>query len=458
MCTSPKIIINPVLISRGYDYSTIDTPDKVFRYHFRYGAFIPSEFYPCNMNVSHDNIDRFNAVSDDGDILPLYIEVPCGKCDSCILSKQMDMQQRLSLEQYAHEKLGFPTSYFITLTYNNKYLPSYGVCKEDVQKFFKRFRIYLKRHLNYSKPLRYALFSEYGNEHGRPHYHFILFGFNPLDVKIPIFALQDALAESWQMGFVHVKACHSNSFRYCSKYLLKYKSHPDGKNPNFYLTSNRHGGIGCTALQIPEFLQKMFTSKFMETTVLLNGIPYTFQIPNNVVDYYFQKCSKFYRTKLSRKLYTFLNFHRKFYGLLKYDAYKDVVRSIIRRNSLLDISFKDVEYQLNSKLPAFIPNQFPFLADIYIHALFDDTSSSLSSLNECLNHRDSLIEYLYLYQELKNSYVDLDLIAENDLYLQKIKQHSYVSKDIRDKSRDLLGYRCSVSVGSFRFRSSVDNQ
>lgn len=458
MCTSPKIIINPLLIYRGYNYSTIDTPDKVFRYHFRYGSPIPFEFYPCNMNVTHDNIDRFNAVSDDGDVLPLYIEVPCGHCDSCIVCKQMDMYQRLTLEQYAHEKLGFPTSYFITLTYNNKFLPHDGVSKSDIQKFFKRFRINLKRQLNYSKPLRYALFSEYGNEHGRAHYHFILFGFNPLDVKIPIYALQDVLQYSWKFGFIHVKACHSNSFRYLSKYLLKKKNVPEGKNENFYLTSNRNGGIGCTALKVPEFLNKMFSSKHLKTSILVNGVPCDISIPHSVVDYYFQKCSKFYRTRYARKLYSFLNLHRRFYGFFNYSAYKDVVSSIINRNSLLNITLEDVLNELNSKLPPFVPKQFPFLYDIWCHGCFDQPDRLSFSLSDCLNHCDLLVEYLYLFQNLKKIFVDFDLIAENDLYLQKLKQYSYVSKDIRDKSRDLLGYRCSLSVGSFCFRSSCDNQ
>lgn len=457
MCTNPKIIINPALISRGYEYKYIDTPDMVCRYHFRYGSSIPSELYPCNSNVTHDNIDSFNAVSDDGDLLPIYIEVPCGHCDSCIVGKQMDMYQRLSLEQYGHEKLGCPTSYFITLTYNDKSLPQDGVSKADIQKFFKRFRINLSRKLNYNKRLRYALFSEYGNEHGRAHYHFILFGFNPLDVKIPIYALQDVLRDSWKFGFVHVKACHSNSFRYLSKYLLKKKNVPEGKNENFYLTSNRNGGIGCTALKVPEFLKKLLSSRFLKTTILLNGAVREISIPNSVVDYYFHKCSKFYRTRYARKMYSFLNLHQRYYGLFRYSAYKDIISYIKERNSLFTFSSDDVYKELNSKLPPFVPKQFPFLYDIYSHALFDSQSNAIS-LNDCFNHMDEIIEYLYLFQELKNIYLDLHLISENDLYLQKIKLFPYVSKDNRVLSRDLLGYNCSVSVGSFCFRSSCDNQ
>lgn len=458
MCISPKIIINPVLISRGYSYSTIDTPDIIYRYHFRYGAPIPSELYPCNSKVTHDNIDSFNAVSDDGDVLPLYIEVPCGHCDSCIVGKQMDMYQRLTLEQYAHEKLGFPTSYFITLTYNDKCLPSDGVSKSDIQKFFKRFRINLKRHLNYSKPLRYALFSEYGNEHGRAHYHFILFGFNPLDVKIPIYALQDVLQDSWKFGFIHVKACHSNSFRYLSKYLLKKKNIPEGKNENFYLTSNRNGGIGCTALKVPEFLKKMFSSKYLKTSLLINGVPCDITIPHSVVDYYFQKCSKFYRTMYTRKLYSFLNLHRRLYGLFKYSAYKDVVSSIISRNSLLNITLEDVCNELNTKLPPFVPKQFPFLYDIWCYGCFDQPDGLSFSQCECLNHRELIVEYLYLFQELKKVFVNLEIIAENDLYLQKLKQYPYVSKVYKDLHHDFRGCVHSRICSCFNLKYSSDMQ
>lgn len=468
MCTSPKIILNPAFVYSGYDYDTIDMPNRVFKFHMRYGSSIPSELYPEFNYVTHDNISQFNAVSSSGDILPLYIEVPCGHCDSCVVAKQMDMYSRLQLEQYAHEKLGYPCSYFVTLTYSNTFLPSDGVSKSDVQKFFKRLRINLSRHLNYKKKLRYALFSEYGKEHGRAHYHFILFGFNPLNVYHSFYELENMIRKSWKFGFVHVKPCHSNSFKYLSKYLLKNKNVPDGKNPNFYLTSNSDGGIGCKALLCPEFLEKMFHSTCLQTQILLDGCVKSITIPHNVINYYFRKCSKFYRTKYARTVYSFLNLHRSISAAIHSSrgshwenvqgrCFFELVEKIVNRNSLFsDVNTDDLYSDLNSKLPNFIVYNFPFLYDIFAFGNFESPRKYSSVLDPTFY--DDVITYLYLYIDLKNFHPDLQLIAENDLYLQKIIRYPYVSNSDKDMCHDLRAYDHSCCVSSFCNRSSVDNQ
>lgn len=468
MCTQPKIILNPTFVYRGCEFDTIDMPDRIFKFHMRYGSSIPSSLYPNYTNVTHDTISQYNAVSSSGEVLPLYIEVPCGHCDSCLVSKQMDMYSRLQLEQYAHEKLGYPCSYFVTLTYSDKFLPNYGVSKTDVQKFFKRFRINLVRHLKYHKRLRYALFSEYGKKHGRAHYHFILFGFNPLNVYNTFFALEQVLTKSWKFGFIHVKPCHSNSFKYLSKYLLKKKNVPDGLNPNFYLTSTADGGIGCKALFCPEFLDKMFHSNCLQTQIFVNGTVKTITIPHNVIDYYFRKCSKVYRTQYARKVYSFLNLHRSIVAALHYPrsshwetvqvrCFYEIIEKIVNRNSLFSgVSIDSLLSDLNFKLPNFIVENFPFLYDIFTFGHFDAPREYTSVLDPLFY--EDMISYLYYYIDLKKFHPDLSLIAENDLYLQKIKRYPYVSQANKDMYLDLRGYHHSIAVSSFCLHDSCDNQ
>lgn len=59
---------------------------------------------------------------------------------------------------------------FITLTFDDEHLPeNWSISKRDVQLFFKALR-------NRVGPVRYFACGEYGDKHGRPHYHAALFG------------------------------------------------------------------------------------------------------------------------------------------------------------------------------------------------------------------------------------------------------------------------------------------
>ena len=67
---------------------------------------------------------------------------------------------------------------FITLTYNNNNLPKYkSLVKKELQDFFKRLR------KKYGEGIRYYACGEYGPKGKRPHYHAIIFGWKPKDLK-----------------------------------------------------------------------------------------------------------------------------------------------------------------------------------------------------------------------------------------------------------------------------------
>lgn len=73
-------------------------------------------------------------------------------------------------------------STFLTLTYDDKYLPkNRSVRLKDVQDFFKRFRYYCAR--NDIPEFRYFLSSEYGDTTFRPHYHACITNFDCFDQK-----------------------------------------------------------------------------------------------------------------------------------------------------------------------------------------------------------------------------------------------------------------------------------
>lgn len=146
------------------------------------------------------------------------VTVPCGWCRQCRIDKRNEWTMRLAFDVSAN------SGCFITLTYDSLYLPhDAGLHKEHLQKFFKRFRTNLYRG-NYPKKIKYYAVGEYGElgtqqdvngtGFGRPHYHAIVSGISPL-------AAQKFVRDSWQLGFIMVKAAEVGSIRYVLKYLDK---------------------------------------------------------------------------------------------------------------------------------------------------------------------------------------------------------------------------------------------
>lgn len=118
------------------------------------GQWISEKYAPLNHNME-----------------PLTI--PCNKCTGCRSEYSRQWAMRIKHEYDWQQKLG-RNSTFITLTYNEKNLPSVGSLeKKDFQLFMKRLRKLKKS--NKSNPLRFYACGEYGDRSNRPHYHAILF-------------------------------------------------------------------------------------------------------------------------------------------------------------------------------------------------------------------------------------------------------------------------------------------
>jgi hypothetical protein len=104
------------------------------------------------------------------------LDHPCGQCMPCRITKRQEWTFRLLMELREHEY-----NYFITLTYDDKKLPHSdkyvggSLCKEDLQKFFKRLR-------KQGHKFRYFAVGEYGEKTFRAHYHIMLF----MDYEMPL--------------------------------------------------------------------------------------------------------------------------------------------------------------------------------------------------------------------------------------------------------------------------------
>lgn len=193
--------------------------------------------------------------------------IPCGQCISCRLARSRDWANRLMLE--AKE---YPCNYFITLTYEDQYLPikrcyndetgeiitGFTLKKEDLEKFNHDLRQTWKRKYNHDG-IRYYECGEYGSETNRPHYHCIIFNLPHLDdLKVyrvtetgSILYTSELISRIWKKGYVVIGEVTWESAAYVARYVMKkkfgkeadqyYKS--QAKIPEF-TTMSRMPGIG----------------------------------------------------------------------------------------------------------------------------------------------------------------------------------------------------------------------
>ena len=452
-CENPHIIINPSLFKVWHLYPYVNILGRVYNYIHRYrgsrnrGGKYPSYFCAKRTGVTIDQLDKCFAYNLEGDTIPFYIAVPCGHCSVCQVSKQIQFGNRLLLEQYAAELRGTPLSYFVTLTYAPAFLPQNGVNKRDVQLFLKRLRVTLERKFNIP-PFRYCVFSEYGKESHRAHYHMILFGLKLGDLKFPYFVLQKYLRKTWYKGFVHVKLCHENSFSYLSKYLLKGSNVPDGKNPNFYLASNRNGGLGCGCLSDINIVKELYHHTDCRICIRVLGKIKTMYIPKQVVNYFFRECSAKYRSKLSEHVWNVIkNLHDlkltfcKSPSLFGVHELRSVFNDTLSRLQFINIDsdlLKDCE---SHSVPKFIIDRYPFLYDIWASNYKGEVLSSPIAVRDAASNLLNSLNYL------QDKFVDVALITENDIYLHKFKDYfKLLYGNLQKDSDNLVAYRCRLAI------------
>ena len=151
--------------------------------------------------------------------------LPCGTCDACNIAKANQSAIRVMHEASTHQE-----NSFITLTYNDRNLPTVTnvptIRTKDLQDFFKRLR-------KTGKKVRYYAGSEYGSANNRPHYHICLFGYRFSDlVRLcrkatftnpypkPLHT-SPHLSDIWGKGYVSQGELTFQSASYVARYCMK---------------------------------------------------------------------------------------------------------------------------------------------------------------------------------------------------------------------------------------------
>lgn len=149
---------------------------------------------------------------------PGEFALPCGQCQACRLERSRQWAVRCM-----HEAAMYSQNCFLTLTYDDASLPVGGtLVRGDQQLFMKRLRKRIA-----PERVRFFACGEYGESRGRPHYHFLLFGYDfPDKVEVgkraglPVFSSQ-AVAELWPHGLHELGAVSFESAAYVARYVAK---------------------------------------------------------------------------------------------------------------------------------------------------------------------------------------------------------------------------------------------
>lgn len=171
-----------------------------------------------------------------------YVDyVPCGRCIACRIQKTGEWQTRLLCEMEYYKE-----STFLTLTYDDAYLPADGCLdKPALQKFFKRLR-------HHVKDIKHFSVGEYGDETFRPHYHSLILGWYPDDcVNVSLSSkpkfVSRLVSKLWPFGFNLVGVVEQRSIDYVTGYIRKKlygkkaKEVYDYRTPPFQLCSKNLG-------------------------------------------------------------------------------------------------------------------------------------------------------------------------------------------------------------------------
>lgn len=153
--------------------------------------------------------------------LPYFkpIKIPCGQCIGCRLDKSRKWAIRC-----LHEASMYDDNIFLTLTYNDANLPEFGdLDLSHIQNFFKKLRKKISPH-----KIRVFYCGEYGDNTFRPHYHAIIFGYCPDDLKplrmshsgLQLFT-SDIIQSCWDYGFHQIGSVSFESIAYVARYTFK---------------------------------------------------------------------------------------------------------------------------------------------------------------------------------------------------------------------------------------------
>lgn len=222
-------------------------------------------------SVNQETGKREVTFSRNNGLVDRELSLPCGKCIGCRIKYSQDWAIRC-----VHESQLYEQNSFLTLTYDDDYLPKDGsLNKKHFVDFMKRLRKSIQ-----PKKIRYFMCGEYGEQLDRPHFHAIIFNHDFSDDRVEfkyrkssILYTSEALNKLWPYGFSSIGSVTYATAAYVAKYAIKKitgelaEYHYQGKTPE-YAQMSRMPGIGT------EYFNRYRDEIFQHDSIVLNSREY----------------------------------------------------------------------------------------------------------------------------------------------------------------------------------------
>lgn len=181
------------------------------------------------------------------------LQLPCGKCLECRLDYGRQWAIRCVHEAQMHEK-----NSFVTLTYDDNHLKP-RLDYSDFQKFMKRLRKLQ------NAPIGVFVSGEYGEETKRPHWHAIIFNWEPPDLK-KIFETKrgdvvyssQVLDKVWGLGSTKTGSVTFESAGYCARYAAKKLCHGKDQDHDYHPISKKSSKYAIGKAWLEKFYMDVF--------------------------------------------------------------------------------------------------------------------------------------------------------------------------------------------------------
>lgn len=272
-------------------------------------------------------LDKFlTYYKDDYGRLPTWQEIEdctiylkCDSCKECLESQAIEWAYRIM-----DESRYYSDNCVITLTYDNENVTE-GLLIKEYQDFLKRYRKKLS-----PKRIRYFISGEYGSKKLRPHFHLIVFGHCPTDLKWhhknkqgrDIFTSKE-VADVWDRGFVSVDRLTFDSAKYSAKYMQKALKEFAEENhlQAPFIRMSLKPGIGLRkedipadkirddkiyhngkSIKLPRYYLKLMEANGVDLTLLRSRRRNTAKLSNRVIDERdFEKNARFFGKHLDNQ-------------------------------------------------------------------------------------------------------------------------------------------------------------
>lgn len=160
--------------------------------------------------------------------------LPCRKCLPC----RLNTAREKALRAWHHSQL-FDNNIFLTLTYDDEHLESPRLIYPHFQTFMKDLRNHLGNDPNHR--ISCMVTGEYGDKKQRPHWHALIFNYEPSDPKHKYTSElghrvfnSATLRELWPRGESEFGALTIDSANYVARYAAKKLTHGNDQDHDFH--------------------------------------------------------------------------------------------------------------------------------------------------------------------------------------------------------------------------------